>query len=113
MKPSMGFIALLTLGLMTTGCEDKRIPALEKRVGDLEQKTKQLEADKTKAADEQSQKEVNLQVCVAAANDQYQQNIMSNGTKSRDGRYSVPTVVMTELDHQKQSKIEECRLLYR
>src|ERR1035437_8211984 len=113
MKRATIFLALLALTSIAIGCDDKRIQNLEKRVSNLVEKTKPLESDKIKAADEASQKEFLLKACVADANDQYQKNIVSNGTKGRGGTYSLPITAMNALDRQKQSKIEECKLLYR
>lgn len=112
MKSVHRLIVLIALTYMTTGCEDKRITNLEKRVAELEGKTKQLETEKTKAADERGQRELDLRNCVADANAEYRQNIASNGTKTSRGTYSLPVTSMNALDRQKQSKIEECKLLY-
>jgi len=113
MKCIVRFVALLALASTITGCEDKRITNLENRVGFLEARTKQLETEKTRAADQQSQRELDLRNCVEDANAEYRANIASNGTKTSRGGYSLPVAAMNALDRQKQSKIEECKLLYR
>jgi hypothetical protein len=112
MKPfvTVGILILFLLGAI--GCEDKRVPPLEKRVTDLEVKMKDLEQERTKAAEAQSQKNVAFNICVGAANDEYQSNVRSNGTKS-GAAYSLPVVALREIERHKQNKIEECKLLYR
>ncbi len=102
------FLSLFLLG----GCQDSRVTDLEKRVEHLEKTTNQLEADRTKAADDDSARRAKLESCVAAANSAFQTDMVSNGTKQRNGSYNVPVPVMEQMERRKQGKVEECRLLY-
>ncbi len=94
------------------GCQDNRVTTLEKRVDHLEQTVHQLEADRTKAADDDSVRRAKLESCVADANAAFQTDMVNNGTKQRNGSYNVSVPVLEQMQRQKQSKIEECRLLY-
>lgn len=102
------FLPLLLLG----GCQDSRVTDLEKRVEHLEKTTHQLEADRTKAADDDSARRAKLETCVEDANSAFQTDMVSNGTKQRNGSYNVPVPVLEQMERRKQGKIEECRLLY-
>ena len=97
---------------MCAGCQDSRVPALEQRIKQLEDRTRQLEADRTKASDDDAARRAKLESCVADANNQFQADIANNGTKAAHGSYNVPVPVIEQMQRQKQSKIEECRLLY-
>ncbi|SRR6266849_6573522 len=108
----MKLCGALVLLLSLTGCRDTRVTNLEKRVDHLEQTIHQLEADRTKAADDDSARRAKLESCVAEANATFQKSMVSNGTKQRDGSYNVPVPVVSEMQRVKQGKIEECRLLY-
>jgi outer membrane murein-binding lipoprotein Lpp len=106
-------VMIAVAGALTlAGCQNARVTDLEKRVDRLEQSTRQLEADRTKAADEDSKRHAKLETCVAEANVAYERSTASNGTRQRDGSYSVPVTSVTVMDRAKQEKIEECRLLY-
>jgi hypothetical protein len=104
-------IALATV-LSFTGCQETRVTNLEKRVDHLEQTVHQLKADRTKAADDDSERRAKLESCVAEANAAFERNMVSNGTKQRNGSYNVPVPVLSEMQRVKQGRIEECRLLY-
>ncbi len=108
MKSWGAFLLLFPL----TGCQDTRVTNLEKRVDHLEQTLHQLEADKTKAADDDSTRRAKLESCVADANATFRTDLVSNGTKQRNGSYNVPVPVMEQMQRKKQGKMEECRLLY-
>jgi hypothetical protein len=110
MKPLGLMLMFISLGVCA--CQDNRVSALEKRVADLEKKVQTLEASNKADADAVAQKELDFKNCVQQANDDYMTNVRNNGTKTRTG-YSVDTRVMPEIERQKQSKIEECKLLYR
>lgn len=105
-------VAAITSALSLTGCQDTRVTNLEKRVGNLEQTLHQLEADKTKAADDDSARRAKLESCVADANAAFQTDMIINGTKQRNGSYNVSVPVLEQMERRKQGKIEECRLLY-
>jgi|SRR2546427_12926463 len=102
------FVLLFSLA----GCQDTRLSNLEKRVDHLEQAVHQLEAARTKAADDDSARRAKLESCVAEANAAFERNMVSNGTKQRNGSYTVLVPVLNEMQRVKQGKIEECRLLY-
>jgi outer membrane murein-binding lipoprotein Lpp len=108
MKRWGAFLLLLPLA----GCQDSRVTTLEKRVDRLEQTVHQLEADKTKAADDDSARRAKLETCVADANATFQTDMVSNGTKQRNGSYNVSVPILEQMQRKKQGKIEECRLLY-
>jgi hypothetical protein len=112
MKRWRAFLLLFPLA----GCQDTRVTNLEKRVDHLEQAIHQLEADKTKATDEDPARRAKvlegmLEICVAA-DDAFERHMVSKSTKRRDGSYKVPVPVLTEMQREKQDMIEECRRLY-
>ena len=102
------FLLLFLFG----GCQDNRVTNLEKRVERLEKTTQQLEAERTKAPDDDSARRAKLEGCVADANSAFQTDMVSNGTKQRNGSYNVSVPVLEQMERRKQGKIEECRLLY-
>jgi hypothetical protein len=108
MKPWGVFLLLFPL----VGCQDNRVNTLEKRVDQLEQTVHQLQADRTKVADDDSARRAKLESCVAEANTTFQTDMVSNGTKQRNGSYNVPVPILEQMQRKKQGKIEECRLLY-
>jgi hypothetical protein len=113
MKHWGAFLLLIPLA----GCQDTRVTNLEKRVDPLEQTIHQLEADKTRATDEDPARRAQVQEgllesCVAAANDAFERNMVSKTTKRRDGSYKAPVPVLDEMQRQKQVDIEECKRLY-
>jgi hypothetical protein len=113
MRSILGFAAVLIFAVLTVGCQDSRVPALEQRIGHLEQTVQQLQSERDKSANDRADKIAKLERCVTDANAEFKLNIESNGTKNRDGTgYSVPVPILTEMQRQKQSQIEECRLLY-
>ena len=103
---------MLCLSFGLVACQDDRVTSLEHRVEKLEQSVQQLQTEKNKLAEDDAARHAKLESCVADANAEFQRNVANNGTKSRNGTYSVPVPVLTEMQRQKQSKIEECRLLY-
>lgn len=105
-------IFLLAAALGLSACKDDRVPSLEKRVSDLESKVKSLEDKRQKDSDAEAQKESDFKECVAEAKDDYDAAVKRNGAKDPAG-YRLDLRVMQEIEHQKQSKIEECKLLYR
>jgi len=74
---------------------------------------KSQEEARAAAENEKSQKESSFSLCLSNANLEYQRAIEANGTRTGKGTYSLPVVTLREFDRQKQSKIEECKLLYR
>jgi hypothetical protein len=105
-------IVALILVFALAGCDDNRVPALELRVKQLEEKIHQLEVERTKSSEDDSARRAKLESCVADANADFQKNLESNGTKARNGSYNVSVPLLEQMQRQKQSKIEECRLLY-
>jgi hypothetical protein len=97
---------------LNAGCQDSRVTNLEQRVNHLEERTRQLESERAKNSDEDAARRAKLENCVAEANADFQKNLVSNGAKARNGSYNVPVPVLTEMQGQKQGKIEECSLLY-
>ena len=104
-------MALLAAVVLMTGCEDKRVTAFEQRISRLEQSVNSMQAEQKKIAEHEINARFNLEMCVNAANEEFERSVRSNGTKSRGG-YDVPTVVLAELRRQKQDKIEDCKLLH-
>jgi NADP-dependent 3-hydroxy acid dehydrogenase YdfG len=102
------FLLLIPLA----GCQDNRVTTLEKRVDRLEQTVHQLEADKTKTVDDDVARRAKLESCVADANAAFQTDMVSNGTRQRNGSYNVSVPVLEQMERRKQTKVEECRLLY-
>jgi hypothetical protein len=98
--------------LPLTGCQDSRVTNLEKRVDHLEQTFHQLEADRTKASDDDSARRAKLGRCVADADAAFQTDMVSNGAKQRNGSYNVPVPILEQMERKKQGRVEECRLLY-
>jgi hypothetical protein len=107
-------VGVVGMGLlcMIAGCQDSRVPALEQRLKQLEERTRQLEAERTKTSEDDAARRAQLEGCVAAANAEFDLSLSRNGTKQRNGTYSVPVVLLEQMQRQKQSKIEQCRLLY-
>lgn len=98
--------------VLLTGCQDTRLQTLEQRVNRLEQSVHRLESEHSKSASDESALRAKLESCVAEANAAFDRNLVQNGTKARNGGYSVPVPVLGEMQRQKQGKIEECKLLY-
>jgi hypothetical protein len=81
-------------------------------VKQLEERTRQLEAERTKNANDDDVRRLKLENCVSEANADFQKNLENNGKKARNGSYNVPVPLLEQMQRQKQSKMEECRLLY-
>lgn len=111
MKRASVIFLFLAFGLC--GCEDQRVPALEKRIADLEKRVNTLEEVKKQSDESTSQYQADFKNCVDQANDDYFSSIRNNGTKNRDGTYAVDMRIVAGLERQKQNKLEECRLLYK
>jgi hypothetical protein len=97
---------------LSAGCQDGRVTSLEQRVNRLEERTRQLEAEQNKGSEDDTARRAKLENCVAEADADFQSNMERNGTKARNGTYNVPVPLLTEMQRQKQGKIEECRILY-
>jgi hypothetical protein len=105
-------VGFALLCLIAAGCEDKRVTNLEQRVKQLEERTRQLEAERAKTTNDDDVRRLKLENCVADANADFQKNLENNGTRARNGSYNVPVPLLEQMQRQKQSKIEECRILY-
>jgi hypothetical protein len=110
MKSLSVVLLLMVVGLC--GCQDQRVSMLEKQVTELEGKVKTIEEKQTQTADAASEKQAQFRDCVDGADDDFLSAVRSNGTKNRNG-YAVDTRVMEQIERQKQTKLEECRLLYK
>jgi hypothetical protein len=97
---------------MCAGCRDARVDSLEQRVTHLEQSVQQLQVERNKQDKDDEDRRTKLENCVADANAEFQRNLVSNGTRARNGSYNVAVPVLTEMQRQKQGKMDECRLLY-
>ncbi len=87
--------------------------ALQKRVTDLEEHVKKLEAERKTAAQEDSDRRQKLEACVTVdADEVYWAYVRINGTKKGGGTYFAPQYVWDQARRQKLDKIEECKLLY-
>ena len=95
------------------GCQDNRVPTLEKRISDLESKVKTLEDKQQAKADADSTNEANFKECVRSADDDYNSTLRLNGTKNSNGSIAIDASSLQQLQRQKQSKLEECKLLYK
>jgi hypothetical protein len=110
MKPLLFAIALTAVSL--AGCRDDRVAPLEQRIAHLEQTVAKLELQNKKSGDDETERRDKLQMCVHDANYNYDTAIQNNGTKNRNGTYTVDVRVQNQLLRLKQDKIEECKLLY-
>jgi hypothetical protein len=95
------------------GCKDGRIDTLEKRVSELETKVKSLQENVKANSDATAQKQTDFRNCVSMADDDYMAALRANGAKTGAGSYSVDLRVEQTIERQKQSKLEECKLLYK
>jgi hypothetical protein len=87
--------------------------ALQKRVTDLEQQMKKLEAEKKAFAEEDANRRQQLENCVTTdANETYWAYVRLNGKLKTEGTYSAPQYVWDQARRQKLDKIDECKLLY-
>jgi hypothetical protein len=105
----MKIILVFASALLLTGCADiERVQKLEARVDSLE---KQLKGKNEAEAERQK----NLENCVTVdAHDAYWDYVKLNGKPATNnpGAYSAPRYVWDLAQKQKDSKIEECKLLY-
>jgi hypothetical protein len=104
---------LLVVALGLSACKDDRVPSLEKRVSDLETRTKTIEENQKSKLEADATNEARFKQCVYSADDDFDSTLRLNGTKNANGSYSVPTSSLVELQRQKQNKLEECKLLYK
>ena len=87
--------------------------ALQKRVTDLEEKIKKLEAEKKTSRQEDANRRQQLENCVTTdANETYWAYVRLNGKLKSEGTYLAPQYVWDQARRQKLDKIEECKLLY-
>lgn len=105
--------ALLPLILVLSACTDDRVPALEKRVSDLETRLKNIEDNQNAKEKADASSEARFKQCIYDADDDFNVNLRNNGTKNGRGGYSVPTTILEQMQRQKQSKYEECKMLYK
>jgi hypothetical protein len=71
-----------------------------------------LESQSKNSGVDEAERRSELQICVYSASSAYDTAIQNNGTKNRNGTYSVAVAVQNQLLRVKQDKIEECKLLY-
>jgi hypothetical protein len=112
MKP-MILLLIAALVVSLTGCQDNRVPTLEKRIADLESKVNTLEEKQQAQADADSTNEARFKQCVYSPDDEFDNGLKLNGTKNSNGSYAVPTSSLQQLQRQKQNRLEECKLLYK
>jgi hypothetical protein len=112
MKP-MIIVPISAFALGLAGCQDNRVPTLEKRIADLESKVKTIGENQQAKVDAASTNEARFKQCVYGADDEFDNALRLNGTKNPNGSYAVPTSSLQQLQRQKQNKLEECKLLYK
>ena len=112
MKPTI-LLPIFALAFDLVGCQDNRVPTLERRVADLESKVKTLEEKQQARAEADSTNQDRFKQCVYRADDEFDNALRLNGTKNPNGSYAVPTSSLQQLQSQKQNKLEECKLLYK
>jgi len=111
MKPLSAFLLAMVIAL--SACKDDRVSKHEKRISELEAKVKRLQEKQQQDADAASAKEAQFKECVDQADIDYHAAVRGNGTKNGSSSYSVDLRVMQTIERQKESKLEECKLLYR
>jgi outer membrane murein-binding lipoprotein Lpp len=104
------FAVVSGLILFLSGCQDSRVTNLEQRVNQLESETRELKSER--AADDDAARRTKLEACVEEVSTDFQRNLVSNGTKQRNGSYNVPVPTLAEMQRNKQGKIRECQLQY-
>jgi hypothetical protein len=109
----MILLPIAALVIILAGCQDERVPALEKRIADVEAKMKTVEDKQQAKIDADSINEVNFKECVRSADDDYNSTLRLNGTKNSNGSIAIATSSLQQLQRQKQSKLEECKILYK
>jgi hypothetical protein len=109
------FVPLVPIAALfiLTGCQDERVPPLEKRIAELETKVKHLEELQEAKASADSIKEADFRDCVSRADNEFDHSLRMNGAKNSDGSYAVATSTLEQIRRQKESKLEECKLLYK
>ena len=112
MKPTI-ILSISALVFVLIGCQDNRVPTLDKRIADLESKVKTLEEKQQAKADADSTNESRFKQCVYSADDEFDNGLRLNGTKNANGSYALATTSLQQLQRQKQNKLEECKLLYK
>ena len=80
-------IALIMAALVLTlaGCQDNRVPVLEKRVTDLESKVNSLKEKQQEKSDADSANAARFKQCVYSADDNFDSALRLNGTKNQNG----------------------------
>jgi len=80
----------------------------------LENKTRELESERIKSTNEDEDASIRskLEACVETATTDFKRSLANDANKRRNGSHSVPKPTLAEMQHQKQSKIEDCRLIY-
>ena len=105
-------LVLALLFLNAAGCDDKRETNLELRVKQLEERTRQLEAERTKSLEDEAARREKLEGCLLEADTEFDVYKTHNGKKQADGSYNIPVPVLEQMQRQRESKIERCKLLY-
>jgi hypothetical protein len=103
---------LIVFSVVAAGCEGKRETNLEQRVKQLEERTRQLEAERTKSSEDDAARREKLEGCLLEADTEFDTYRTRNGKKQADGSYNVPVPVIEQMQRQRESKIERCKLLY-
>jgi hypothetical protein len=112
--PMARSVAVVVMILFFSGCQDSRVTNLEQRLNQLENKTRELESERTKSAveDDDARIRANLEACVETVTTDFKRSLANNTAKRRNSPHSVPKPTLAEMQRQKQSKIDDCRLIY-
>lgn len=108
---------VLLISSLFTGCTDsRRLDSLEKRVDALENQAAQRAATTKDAAErEQADRQARnmlWDMCRDGANKKFNRNLRLNGTKHKDGSYSVSVPTLQLMEQQKQNDLADCDRQY-
>jgi hypothetical protein len=95
-----------------SGCQNSRVTNLEQRLNQLENKTRELESERTKSADEDAGIRAKLEACVEGRKHRLPTQLGEHGTNNGMVRTMFPEPTLAEMQRQKQVEIETRRLLY-
>jgi outer membrane murein-binding lipoprotein Lpp len=106
----LGLITLATLSGCALSTDEE---ALQKKVTELDERVKKLEAEKQAAAQIEASRRQRFETCISVdADEAYWAYMRINGTKKAGDTYFAPQYVWDQARRQKMDKIEECKLLY-